>query len=514
MLILTCTCGNRMKVPDDAIGKSGKCRKCKEVVKITAENTAADSPAVVPEPEPAPTPTPAKSSDPARKRIGELMLDAELITEGQLKEALEVQRRKGGKIVEVLISLSYLSVDAFVNFLARQPGIASLDLANYQIPADTVALVSKEIAMKHEVFPIDKMGRLLTLAMACPLDSATISQIEQDTGLRVKALLCSPSDIRTAINEYYPKDTSEAEYSPDSEGSVQEDATTPKKIESGLKLSGVVALVKQIKSLPAMPETVERVREAMDDLSISPSDVAETIQKDPPIVAKVLSVANSAAYGFPNRVDSIELAVALLGLREIYSIVMSAAVLNIFEKTHNFDYKIYWEEAMNCAAAAKIIATSCGREQNTSVFTAGLLHDIGRIALLEIVPEKYLSISSDLVGDELIEAEQKAIGIAHTEAGYELASNWNLPVEIAEPIRFHHHPEFGADAKDEVAVVALAESWTRTHALTEENREALLISSKPLFDMLAVDENTATQTFNQVAALERVRFTWSGSKVA
>lgn len=520
MLILTCKCGHQMKVAADTIGRSRICQKCHERIAITKENARAAKPGMPP----AAGMAGGSAQFTDKKRIGELLIAKDIISPGQLAEALEVQKLKGGKVVEVLIAQGHLSVQSFITFLAKQPGIASIDLAHYQIPSEIISLVPKEIAIKHEVFPIDKMGRLMTLGMACPLDSKTIEEIESNTGLRVKALLCGPEDIRAAIRRYYPHDKEDfgdlaakpslrtskiGRKIPSAPATEAPDAS---KIESALKLSGVSRLVQELKSLPALPDTVERVRASMSDLSISPRDVAQTILKDPPVAAKVLSVANSAAYGFPSRVDTVELAVALLGLRETYTIVLSAAVLDMFAKTNNFDYSLYWEEAMNSAAAANIIARAIGRDKDKSLFTAGLLHDIGRIALLETVPELYSKIPPTLNGDELVEAEQAAVGLSHTEAGFELATNWNLPVEIAEPIRFHHSPQFATEKPVNVAIVALAEAWTRTLVLDGASQPEVLATSAELLKTLEMSETTATEVYQELAALERTRFEWSHGK--
>ncbi|MCH8204919.1 MAG: HDOD domain-containing protein [Candidatus Hydrogenedentes bacterium] len=444
-----------------------------------------------------------------KKRIGDLLIGDGLISQAMLDEALQIQRNNGGKVVEILVSLGHLKIDDFINFLSRQPGIASIDLAHYQIPRAITELVPKDLAVKHEVFPIDKMGKLLTLGMACPLDSKTIGQIEEVTGLRVKPILCSQHDIRIAIKNYYPSDESPAVY-----GSKPGDArnmtsnVTTSKARSGLKLKQASKMIKDLTSLPALPDTVSRVQEATGDLDISPKEVAETIVRDPSIAVKVLSVANSAAYGFPSRVDSIELAVALLGLRETYSIVLSAAVLDLFEVTKHFDYREYWKEAMSCAAAARIIGDACGHKKDPSLFTAGLLHDIGRIALLETVPDVYRQVPSNLYGSELIEAEQKIVGITHTEAGYELAMNWGLPKEIAEPIRHHHHPESAYDVQLNVAIVALAEKWTRTIVRGDAWTSDALSGAKELLDIIGMDESIVPTTFDIVSALEPAHFAW------
>jgi len=482
-----------MEVAEEAVGRERSCAQCQEKITIDRSNT--------------------RSSDdqPKRKRIGDLLIENELVTGAQLEEALEKQKVSGEKIVEALIDLGHLSVEQFVRFLSNQPGVASIELSNYQIPEDVIALIPNELAVAHEIFPIDKMGKLLTLGMVCPLDSTTIGEIESMTGLRVKPILCSPSDIQNAIARYYPKDAPPKD---ETAASPMEPEVTPEKVETGLKMKKVLKLISGMEILPALPETVAKVREAMDDLSISPNQIAEHIIKDPPIAAKVLSVANSAAYGFPNRVDTIELAVALLGLRETYSIVLSAAVMNLFETSGKFDYKRYWEEAMNCASAAKIIAKACGKSEDKGIFTAGLLHDIGRIALLETCSEDYGKVDFGLLDDELIHAEQECMGVAHTEAGYELASNWNLPVEISDAIRYHHHPDFCDENIVPVTIVALAEKWTRSLALSEVDKDAMLEMSAPMLTTLNMDSDAASITFDLVAGLEPILFEWNGKSAA
>lgn len=453
-----------------------------------------------------------------KKRIGEMLIEAGLITPAQLVDALRIQQHRGAKVVESLIYLGHLEVEDFVNFLSSQPGVASIDLAHYYIPREIIDLIPQELAVKHEIFPIDRLGHLLTLGMACPLDVATIASIEESTGLKVKALLCPRDDIQRAIDRYYKTSVADllgiqtsqpremnvyVAKAPEKNGSVVH------KVETGLKLGRVSRLIRELESLPALPATVERVREATTDLTISANDVAQTIIKDPPIAAKVLSVANSAAYGFSNKVASVELAVALLGLRETYSIVLSAAVLNLFEKTKIFDYKIYWEEAMACAAASKIVARACKGDRDTSIFTAGLLHDIGRIALLETVPEAYAKVSPKLTGDRLIKAEEKHVGLTHTEAGYELASRWSLPDEIAIPIRFHHEPELADTLSESVAIVAIAEHWTRLTVKKRPPKKVMLRETASLLEILGLDRQAASNVYEDVAALELVHFEWT-----
>lgn len=442
-------------------------------------------------------PQPARATGPktvdaaARRRIGELLVDAGLVDQSQLNEGLHIQQKRGTKIVETLIALGYLSAESFVEFLARQPGIASIDLSKYEIPRELIALIPRDVAIQHELFPIDKLGKLLTVGMVCPLDTATVKQIEQITGLRVKPLLCSPNDIRAAIERYYPPETGAAPPA----GATKEENV--RGLATSLRLSNIAVMIRQIDSLPALPETVRRVQDATIDPMCSIRDVADIIVMDPPIAAKVLSVANSAAYGFAQRVDDVSLAVSLLGLRETYSIVLSAAVVNVFEKTKTLDYRQFWLDAMCCAGATRIVTKAAGRRHIPGVFSGGLLHDIGRLALSEAVPDLYVKVQKDLDGEALINAEESAIGLSHTEAGYVLADHWGLPLDIVEPIRFHHKPELATSAKEATAIVAIAGVMARTPGDNVEAWRGAIESLKGAFDVLGIDTENAEAIFEE-----------------
>ena len=132
-----------------------------------------------------------------------MLLEGGLVQRDQLEEALAEQKRTGKRIAETLIQLGHLDRKAYEGFLSGQPGVASIDLENYNIPRDLVNTIPRDLAVRHQVFPIDKLGKLLTIGMACPLDSKTIEELQTYTGLRVKALLCSLESIQACIKEYY-----------------------------------------------------------------------------------------------------------------------------------------------------------------------------------------------------------------------------------------------------------------------------------------------------------------------
>ena len=472
--LLICSCGHRMKVTETYMGKVGTCVKCKQKILISEKNTR-------PIGKGAARVASSRRDEVAsekKRRIGELLIDANLISVDQLKEALQVQMKTGAKTGEILLSLGYFDVKTFAAFLAKQPGIASIDLSNYQVPKELLSLIPADFARKHDIFPIDRLGSLLTVAMACPLDSRTIKELEERTNLRVKALLCPMDDIRAVIARYYPE---EAAATP-----AMTDDEWVKHIEGTLKLENVAALVRRLGSLPALPDTVYRMRAAMQDQNVSMPDVVKIVQTDPAITAKILSVANSAAYGFPHRVDSVNLAATLLGLNEICGLAMSLAVIDTIKGS----YREFWTGATACAEMAVTIAKASTKKTKTGVYAAALLHDIGRIALLEVDPQRYAKIQSNIEGAELIAREQEALGLAHTEAGYELASKWGLPIEIAEPIRFHHAFHYAEQAKETTAVVAVASTVTECHDNGQLDEKVVMDNCGEAMAFLGLDFGT------------------------
>jgi len=383
---------------------------------------------------------------PTKRRVGELLVDAELVSESQIAEALAIQKEEGGKIVQILINLGHLDASKLAAFLSGQPGVASIDLSQYSVSEDVVALVPREFAIRNELFPIDRLGKLLTVGMAFPLDTETVTELETMTGLRVKTLLCNKDDIRNAIENYYETDGDD----------VENPAVQAERASVGARVESVASLIRQIDALPALPQTVERVQAMASSPDIAMKEIADIVAADPGISARLLQLANSSAYGFTGQVDNVHLATSLLGLRETLMVVTSSAVIDLTAQSPAFDHAGFWKHSMRCAVAARKLAAAANHPKTTGIFTAGLLCDIGRFALCESAPSRYAKLPANLNDVELRAAEEKALGLGHPEAGYILAAHWQLPVELSEPIRFHLAPELAQDSKSSVAIVAIA----------------------------------------------------------
>lgn len=137
------------------------------------------------------------------KKLGEILVEQGLITQGQLEKALELQKEKGGLIGELLVELRFVSEEDIAKTLTAQYGFAYLPLSNYEIDQELIKFIPERVAMQYRLIPIDKIGDNLTIAMSNPLNSQAIEDIETLLGCNVQVFVSTNSDILQAIEKYY-----------------------------------------------------------------------------------------------------------------------------------------------------------------------------------------------------------------------------------------------------------------------------------------------------------------------
>jgi HD-like signal output (HDOD) protein len=207
----------------------------------------------------------------------------------------------------------------------------------------------------------------------------------------------------------------------------------------------ITEILNQTDSFPALPATVNRVIEITGNPESSANDLMQAILPDQSMCIAILKLANSAFFGRPRKVASIEEAIVVLGFQEIRNIILTHAIFNSFQRLKNtskHDIDALWQHSLTCGLAAKIIAAHTTGYSASKLFIAGLIHDIGKLAILMAIPNSYnlgQGLSEQLQRAFFPEEEEK-IGISHTTVGMRLLNRWLFPEQLCASAGYHHRP--------------------------------------------------------------------------
>lgn len=219
-------------------------------------------------------------------------------------------------------------------------------------------------------------------------------------------------------------------------------------------LGPLEAAVERIK-LPTMPQVWMQLREAVADSSTNADDLARIISVDPKLTATVLSLVNSPLFGLPVKVETLTRAVTVLGTKEISGLAMCSVLISLFQDVNPdiIDVRSFWRHCVVTAIMGRNLALFAGYEEPERFFVAGLLHDLGRIALYGSEPELgAMALALESMADmSLVEAEVKVFDFDHAMLGALLLQKWHMPSSVVFAVLSHHSPH--ECLKSEVATV-------------------------------------------------------------
>lgn len=218
---------------------------------------------------------------------------------------------------------------------------------------------------------------------------------------------------------------------------------TPTPSEDAAPLS-IPVLVACNPSLGAMPETMSRLTEVIMNAVASPAEVADILQTDPGLAAKVLKLVNSPFYGFHQRIDTISRAVTIIGVKQLSALALGVTVFSIFHDVPEeyLDVRSFWRHSLATGCTARALASHLGVPNTERFFVAGLLHDVGLMLLYMNVPERARQVltTARANGLALVETEHRLLGTDHGKVGGALLSAWGLPESLTHAAEFHHDP--------------------------------------------------------------------------
>lgn len=214
-----------------------------------------------------------------------------------------------------------------------------------------------------------------------------------------------------------------------------------------LRSKSLEELIGSFSSLPSLPSTYQKLMKELQSEDSSLETIGEVISQDPGMTAKILQLSNSAVFGLRQEVSSASRAVSLLGIETIKSLTLSVGVFKEFEssKAIGFSVDALMRHCLEVAMASKKIASSADLsvDQINEAFTAGILHDVGKLILASADPDLFKSAQQKASNENIPDwqAERELFGADHSAVGAHLLSMWGLPQSIVEIVALHHTPE-------------------------------------------------------------------------
>lgn len=216
-----------------------------------------------------------------------------------------------------------------------------------------------------------------------------------------------------------------------------------------------------LKEFPSMPGAASELLSIIDDPKVAASQIEDILRYDPGLTANILKLSNSAYFGLSNEVGSVRRAVVLLGLNRVTQIVMTSCV-NALMAVNVDGYDLppgeLWRHSIAVSVAAELLVKELKIQAPEETFTAALLHDVGKIALSDVLKDNFEAINTiSSEGIPFLFAENEVLGTNHAEIGAQILKTWSLPENIVNAVRWHHDPDSAEESQILIDIVHIAD---------------------------------------------------------
>jgi putative nucleotidyltransferase with HDIG domain len=229
-------------------------------------------------------------------------------------------------------------------------------------------------------------------------------------------------------------------------------------------------------------------------------ELQKVISADQALTARILKMANSVFYSFDQKINTLSHAIVVLGFRAVQSMAIAASSRSLFVKKgaqFGLKEKLLWEHSVGVAAGCRQIARIVSYEAEETAFIAGLLHDIGKAVLNQVIPKKYGKIVEQVYNDgkSFSEVENETLGFDHSHIGALIAQKWNFSWDMVETIAYHHSPEAQNRGGSLSAILAVSNTLCKRMGVGLERvpEGAPPISESWAARALSLDENTCIE---------------------
>ena len=213
-------------------------------------------------------------------------------------------------------------------------------------------------------------------------------------------------------------------------------------------------IAKALESIPALPQDIQKFYNLADDLMMNAKKAADLLMTDQALSAQILKIANSSFYGYSHHVSTVSQAIVIIGFEGVRNLAMSMVIHNkLFAKRKNVNLKVrekLWEHSLAVACASRLIVQKLGKQDPEQGFLMGLLHDLGKVVILEVAEEEYAEILENIDDSDvpLHELEAQKYQTNHAHLGSELCKNWQLPFIFSRACNLHHISSVSSGIED------------------------------------------------------------------
>jgi putative nucleotidyltransferase with HDIG domain len=201
----------------------------------------------------------------------------------------------------------------------------------------------------------------------------------------------------------------------------------------------------EVEAFPGMPTTAAKLLPILKDSDSTANEVESILKYDPGLTANILKLTNSAYFGIPAKVSSVKQAIVLLGWKRLLQVVTTICMSPLMQKSvPGYDIRSgeLWQHSIAVSVAAEILVKALKIPNSDEVFTAALLHDVGKLILGSFVKKDLEQIETMVTkGITFDVAESMVLGTNHAEVGGQILHKWSFPAELVNAVQWHHDPE-------------------------------------------------------------------------
>ena len=272
--------------------------------------------------------------------------------------------------------------------------------------------------------------------------------------------------------------------------------------------SAIIRKLITIKQLPTLPVMMTRILKCVENVNSSASDVGDIVSNDPSISSKILRFANSAFYGRSSQVDTIQEAIVIIGFNTVKQLALATSMFDSFSSVKSqrtFDRLEFWKHSMGTAMAASMLFGKSSKSEADRIYTAGLLHDIGKLVMDIYFHKDYVAAVEKASCESMFisQAERHVFKSDHGEIGAWLAERWHFPDSLKVPMQFHHNVDAAdLDHKRAAMMIHVADFVSRSAEVGLCNAQRPPVLEEELLSMVNLKSSNILKAIKKMKTRE------------